>query len=109
MRPVAVVFALLALGLSLIALAGCPDEAQPAEKSAAAPPAKATQLVADKTRIDPVTVDPAKAEEKIERLPGLTPDQAKKTIAVQNGFQMQLVASEPNVADPVDGAFDEAG
>jgi putative membrane-bound dehydrogenase-like protein len=109
MRPVAVVFALFALVLSFFALAGSPDAAKPIAKATPTPEAKAPTLVADKTRIDPTTVDPARAPEKIDRLPGLTPDQAKKTLAIHNGFDMQLVASEPNVADPIDGAFDEAG
>ncbi|QDT56088.1 Cytochrome c [Caulifigura coniformis] len=110
MRPVAVVVACVALTLSLFALAAPPsppkaETGKPAATPAAVPPA----IVADKTRIDPVTVDPAANPEKIDRIPGLTPDQAKKTLAIQKGFDMQLAASEPNVADPVDAAFDEAG
>jgi len=105
MRPVAVVVAFVVLALSLFALAAPPTPPQADAKTPGAPPA----IVADKTRIDPVAVDPAAATEKIDRLPGLTPPQAKQTLAVQKGFDMQLAASEPDVADPVDAAFDEAG
>ncbi len=122
MRPVAVVCTLLALVLSLFALADSPQKPAASSPSVAAnavvdatpaadpPPAPAAPaLIADKTRIDPVDVDPAATGEKIDRLPGLTPEQAKQTLAIHNGFEMQLVASEPHVADPVDAAFDEAG
>ncbi|HVJ86214.1 MAG TPA: PVC-type heme-binding CxxCH protein [Caulifigura sp.] len=108
MRPLAVICALAALVLSLFAVADTPPAQKPAP-SAESKPAKGETLVADKTRIDPVTVDPAASPETIDRLPGLTPDQEKKTLVVQRGFDMQLVATEPNVADPVDAAFDEAG
>ncbi|HVJ67480.1 MAG TPA: hypothetical protein VM510_05815, partial [Caulifigura sp.] len=106
MRPLAIVCTFFTLIVSLFALADGPP--RPAAATTR-PVAEAPPLVADRTRIDPVKVDTATATEKIDRLPGLTPEQAKKTLAVQKGFEMQLVASEPNVADPVDGAFDEAG
>ena len=108
MRPLAVICALTALLLSLFALADGRPAPQPAP-TASSKPAGTPALVADKTRIDPVTVDPAASPEKIDRLPGLTPDQERATLVVQRGFDMQLVATEPNVADPVDAAFDEAG
>ena len=109
MRPVALGVALFALVVSLAALAGSPRKAAvPEESSPSAVPAPSTPLVADKSRIDPV--QPAsKAAEAVERLPGLSSADEKKTLVVQKEFEMQLAASEPNVADPVDAAFDEAG
>lgn len=39
----------------------------------------------------------------------LEPEQALKSFAAKDGFQLQLVAAEPLVTDPVAGAFDEDG
>lgn len=39
----------------------------------------------------------------------LEPDQALASFAAKDGFQLQLVAAEPLVTDPVAGAFDEDG
>ncbi len=110
MRPVAVASALFALLVAWIGLTTAPQSvpaAKPEHRTSSKPEAArpAPELIADKTRIDPVKVDPTATAEKIDRLPGLTPDQAKKTLAVLHGFEMQLVASEPGVADPVDGAL----
>jgi putative membrane-bound dehydrogenase-like protein len=110
MRPLAVLCVCLALVASVLA-------APPQQKSNPGPasagdgktPAAPLDVVADRSRIDPPSVDSRTAVDRIDRLPGLTPEEAIKTLAVRHGFQMQLVASEPAVADPVDGAFDEAG
>ena len=39
----------------------------------------------------------------------LSPKQEQATFAVPKGFRVELVASEPNVIDPVAMAFDERG
>lgn len=39
----------------------------------------------------------------------LTPDQEQATFQMPDGFQIELVASEPHVVDPVAMAFDERG
>lgn len=47
-----------------------------------------------------------------ELLPRIPPVEAKdtaKTFTIQHGFSLELVASEPNVADPIDATFDEDG
>ena len=41
--------------------------------------------------------------------PAKTPDEEKKTFQIAPGFQIDLVACEPQVIDPVAMAFDEAG
>ena len=41
--------------------------------------------------------------------PAKTPEEEKKTFQIAPGFQIDLVASEPQVVDPVAMAFDEAG
>ena len=52
------------------------------------------------------------AEEKplaelLPRIPSKTPEEALRTFELQHGFTLELVASEPLVADPIDAAFDE--
>jgi putative membrane-bound dehydrogenase-like protein len=42
-------------------------------------------------------------------LPPRTPREAQKALEVQAGFEMQLVAAEPLVTDPVAATFDEDG
>ena len=41
--------------------------------------------------------------------PAKTPEEEKKTFQLPPGFQIDLVASEPQIVDPVAMAFDEAG
>ncbi|HYG78371.1 MAG TPA: PVC-type heme-binding CxxCH protein [Planctomycetota bacterium] len=41
--------------------------------------------------------------------PPLSPDEALKSFKLQNGFRLELVASEPLIHDPVAIAFDEDG
>ena len=54
----------------------------------------------------------ARAEEKplselLPRIPARSASEAIETFALQHGFKLELVASEPLVADPIDAAFDE--
>ena len=50
-----------------------------------------------------------KTPERFARFPPLEPDQAIESFRVQAGFQMQLIAAEPLVTDPVAMAIDEDG
>src|SRR3954464_2500447 len=52
---------------------------------------------------------PRVPREKIPPAPALTPQDALKTFTLQDGFQIELVASEPLVEDPVAMAFDTKG
>jgi putative membrane-bound dehydrogenase-like protein len=47
--------------------------------------------------------------EELPRIPPTPPDRAAATCAVRPGFQLELVAAEPLVVDPVAMAFDEDG
>lgn len=47
--------------------------------------------------------------EQMPRIPPQSPADAPKTFKLQNGFSLELVASEPDVVDPIDAAFDERG
>ncbi len=53
----------------------------------------------------------ASTDDKLElkSVPPKTPQEAKKTFQLVDGFGIELVASEPNVVDPVAFAFDEDG
>ena len=46
---------------------------------------------------------------ELPRIPPVEPDKALTTFTLQHGFRLQLVASEPLVADPVDACFDADG
>jgi putative membrane-bound dehydrogenase-like protein len=48
-------------------------------------------------------------QESLAGPPAKTPDDEKKTFQLLPGFQIDLVASEPQVIDPINMAFDEAG
>ena len=48
-------------------------------------------------------------EDELPRIPPVEPDKALATFTLQHGFRLQLVASEPLVADPVDACFDADG
>lgn len=48
-------------------------------------------------------------EPRLERVPPREPAEAERTFETLDGFQMQLVAAEPDVTDPVAAAFDENG
>lgn len=45
--------------------------------------------------------------DQLVRIPPKSPEEALKTFRLQHGFQLELVAAEPLVADPIDAAFDE--
>lgn len=47
--------------------------------------------------------------EQLPRIPPHEPAAASATFQLQRGFQLELVASEPNVVDPIDAAFDADG
>lgn len=48
-------------------------------------------------------------KEFLKPVPPQSPEEALKTFEMLDGFEMQLVAAEPLVVDPVAGAFDENG
>ena len=55
----------------------------------------------------------ARAQEKtlaelLPRIPAKSPEEAIQTFELQNGFTLELVASEPLIANPIDAAFDES-
>ncbi len=54
-------------------------------------------------------MQPPPAEWKIPPAPVLTPDKQLETLAVEEGFRVELVAAEPMVHDPVALAFDGNG
>jgi putative membrane-bound dehydrogenase-like protein len=47
--------------------------------------------------------------EELPRIKAVEVKDALKTFTVQKGFHLELVAAEPDVADPVDACFDENG
>ncbi len=47
--------------------------------------------------------------ELMPRIPFKSPTEALKSFKLERGFGMELVASEPDVTDPIDAAFDEDG
>jgi len=66
----------------------------------------ASRSVADDEEKSP----PAKSlAEELPRIPPVEPADALKTFRLEHGFQMELVASEPDVSDPVDACFDADG
>ena len=52
---------------------------------------------------------PKSLADELPRIPAMTPEQALKAFEVQQSFKLELVAAEPDVADPVDACFDERG
>ena len=55
------------------------------------------------------TSESLKTPDSFERFPFVAPGDVDKTFVVQAGFQMQLIAAEPLVTDPVAMAIDEDG
>ncbi len=53
--------------------------------------------------------DPAPLDEMLKPLPPKSPPEALETFEVHEGFELQLVAHEPLVTDPICAAFDENG
>jgi len=51
----------------------------------------------------------ARVEIKLESVPSLSPEESLASTEVAKDFRMDLVATEPNIIDPVAMAFDEAG
>ena len=45
----------------------------------------------------------------LPRIPPMEPEQAVRSFQIEEGFRIELVASEPRLADPIDIAFDEDG
>ena len=52
---------------------------------------------------------PKSLAEELPRIKAVEAQRAAATFAVQHGFRLELVASEPLVADPVDACFDADG
>ena len=57
----------------------------------------------------PAQEKPKSLAEEMPRIKATEPKDALKTFEIQQGFKLELVASEPMVSDPVDGCFDENG
>src|SRR5687767_9396893 len=55
------------------------------------------------------TTVPAVTAQDLPRVPPTLPADALKTFKVRPGFQIQLVAAEPDVVDPIALCFDENG
>ncbi len=51
---------------------------------------------------------PVTAVSELRRVP-LSPNDSLKMLEIQDGFQVRLIANEPQVIDPVDVAFDDRG
>ncbi len=49
------------------------------------------------------------SEVKLARVPPMTPEQSHAATEIQPGFRIDLVATEPQVIDPVAMSFDESG
>jgi putative membrane-bound dehydrogenase-like protein len=60
----------------------------------------------DVSRLD---ITDEELKEYLKPVPPLEPKDAEKSFEVAAGFQMQLVAAEPLVVDPIAAAFDEDG
>lgn len=58
--------------------------------------------------VKPATPEPG-SEVKLARVPPMTPEQSHAATEVQPGFRLDLVATEPQVIDPIAMSFDEAG
>lgn len=71
----------------------------------------ATDLIAGQTFAaeHPRAPTTAELDDLLKPIPPKEPAEAVKTFEAIRGFQMQLVASEPDVTDPVAAAFDENG
>jgi len=59
--------------------------------------------------LHPVHADERPLSEVMVRLPAVEPEQALQTFELEHGFQLEMVAAEPMVGDPVDACFDENG
>lgn len=62
------------------------------------------------TSLAPVQADDEKSlAEELPRLPAVPADKALETFHLEHGFQLEQVAAEPLIGDPVDACFDENG
>jgi putative membrane-bound dehydrogenase-like protein len=57
----------------------------------------------------PTAVDQKRLAEELPRIPPVPAEKTGKTFELQQGFRLELFASEPQVASPVDACFDENG
>lgn len=73
-------------------------------------PQQLARAVSDAELIEDVfEMTDAQLKEFLKPVPPQPPEQAVKTFETIDGFEMQLVASEPQVFDPIAAAFDENG
>ncbi len=64
----------------------------------------------EQTVAAPLGTDATKPKNKDDyRIPGRSPEEALKSFVVPEGFEMQLVAQEPQVMDPIVISYDENG
>jgi putative membrane-bound dehydrogenase-like protein len=66
-------------------------------------------LALDRPRAQDPPVDRAALEKELRRVPPREPGAALSTFRIKGGFRLELVASEPDVVDPVAMAIDEDG
>ena len=81
----------------------------PAQQRPPAPAWLALWLVAALASGTTHAVEPEVDPAEMPRVPALEVEQAARTFEIRPGFELQLVAAEPLVMDPVDLAFDERG
>lgn len=67
-----------------------------------------SKLPATNPTAKPAAPEPG-SEVKLARVPPMTPEQSHAATEVQAGFRLDLVATEPQVIDPIAMSFDEAG
>jgi len=53
--------------------------------------------------------DEGDLSKRLKRIPATPPKQTLKGFQLERGFELDLVAAEPHVMDPVDACFDEDG
>ncbi|HEX5244652.1 MAG TPA: hypothetical protein VFW23_15420, partial [Tepidisphaeraceae bacterium] len=100
--------ALLPVGLlSARAADSTPDNSKPAAVQLANP-APQTRPTAAATRSSRLTADTLE-HYPAPPAPPLTPEEALKSFTLPAGFHIEVVASEPEIEDPVAAAFDADG
>jgi len=79
-------------------------------RSHSLPPAWSLALLVVGMLVNRSAAEPPKSlEDALPRIAAVAPKDALATFTVQKGFRLELVASEPQVADPVDACFDADG
>src|SRR5690606_37463315 len=63
----------------------------------------------DSTENDTTALDSLYIEKLIKEAPALSPEEAIRTMLVEDGFEVKLVAAEPLVSSPVAMTFDNQG